>query len=112
MPRRSILSAAEREGLLAFPDTEEELIRHYTFTESDMSTIRQRRGNHNRLGFAVQLCYLRYPGFGLPTDAEPPMPCCPSLADSCTLIRISGRSTLNGRRRGASIWRSCSPGWG
>jgi TnpA family transposase len=74
MPRRSILSAAEREGLLAFPDTEEELIRHYTFSEPDMSTIRQRRGNHNRLGFAVQLCYLRYPGFGLPTDAEPPMP--------------------------------------
>ena len=74
MPRRSILSAAEREGLLAFPNTEEELIRHYTFTEPDISTIRQRRGSHNRLGFAVQLCYLRYPGFGLPTDAEPPMP--------------------------------------
>ena len=53
MPRRSILSAAEREGSLAFPDTEEELIRHYTFTESDMSTIRQRRGNHNRLGLAT-----------------------------------------------------------
>jgi len=74
MPRRSILSAAEREGLLAFPDTEEELIRHYTFSEPDMSAIRQRRGNHNRIGFAVQLCYLRYPGFGLPTDAVPPMP--------------------------------------
>ena len=74
MPRRSILSAAERESLLAFPDTEEDLIRHYTFTEPDMSAIRQRRGNHNRLGFAVQLCYLRYPGFGLPTDAEPPTP--------------------------------------
>jgi TnpA family transposase len=74
MPRRSILSATEREDLLAFPDTEVELIRHYTFSEPDTSTIRQRRGNHNRLGFAVQLCYLRYPGFGLPTDAEPPMP--------------------------------------
>jgi len=35
MPRRSILSAAEREGLLAFPDTEEELIRHCTFSEPD-----------------------------------------------------------------------------
>jgi hypothetical protein len=76
MPRRSILSAAEREGLVAFPDTEEELIWHYTFSEPDMSTIRQRRGNHNRIGFAVQLCYLRYPGpgFGLSTDAAPPMP--------------------------------------
>ncbi|MET5761126.1 hypothetical protein WIA65_27965 [Klebsiella pneumoniae] len=32
MPRRSILSAAERESLLALPDTKDELIRHYTFT--------------------------------------------------------------------------------
>ncbi|SXW07400.1 putative alcohol dehydrogenase class III [Klebsiella pneumoniae] len=29
MPRRSILSAAERESLLALPDTKDELIRHY-----------------------------------------------------------------------------------
>ena len=33
MPRRSILSAAERESLLALPDTKDELIRHYTFSE-------------------------------------------------------------------------------
>ena len=32
MPRRSILSAAERESLLALPDTKDELIRHYTFS--------------------------------------------------------------------------------
>ncbi len=72
MPRRSLLTPAERAGLLAFPTTDEEFIRYYTFSESDLSAIRQRRGNHNRLGFAVQLCYLRYPGFALPTDANPP----------------------------------------
>ena len=74
MPRRSILSAAECDSLRAFPETQDELIRHYTFSEADLSIIRQRRGNHNRLGFAVQLCYLRYPGFVLPTDAVPPTP--------------------------------------
>jgi TnpA family transposase len=74
MPRRSVLTPAERVGLLAFPTTGDELIRYYTFSESDLSAIRQRRGNHNRLGFAVQLCYLRHPGFALPTDAEPPVP--------------------------------------
>ena len=30
MPRRSILSAAERESLLALPDSKDDLIRHYT----------------------------------------------------------------------------------
>ena len=73
MPRRSLLTPAERASLLAFPATDDELIRHYTFSEADLSSIRQRRGNHNRLGFAMQLCYLRYPGFALPTDAEPPL---------------------------------------
>jgi TnpA family transposase len=74
MPRRRLLTPAERTGLLAFPTTDDEFIRHYTFSEPDLSAIRQRRGNHNRLGFAVQLCYLRYSGFVLPTDAEPPAP--------------------------------------
>jgi hypothetical protein len=72
MPRRSILSATERASLLAFPTTDDELIRHYTFTAPDLAAIRRRRGRQNHLGFAVQLCYLRYPGFALPTDAEPP----------------------------------------
>ena len=65
MPRRSFLTSAESAGLIAFPATDDELTRHYTFTEFDISAIRQRRGNHNRLGFAVQLCYLHYPGFVL-----------------------------------------------
>ncbi len=71
MPRRSILSAAERESLLALPETNEGLIRHYTFSEADLSVIGQRRGPANRLGFAVQLCYMRHPGVMLAVDAEP-----------------------------------------
>lgn len=34
--------------------------------------IRQRRGDANRLGMAVQLCLLRYPGHGLQADATAP----------------------------------------
>ena len=37
MPRRSILSAAERESLLALPDSKDDLIRHYTFNDTDLS---------------------------------------------------------------------------
>ena len=81
MPRRNLLTPTERTALLAFPTTDDEFIQYYTFAEPDLSVIRQRRGNHNRLGFAVQLCYLRYPGFALPTDAEPP----------ASLLNIVGR---------------------
>ena len=40
MPRRSILSATERESLLALPDAKDELIRQYTFNETDLSVAR------------------------------------------------------------------------
>ena len=73
MPRRSILSATERASLLALPDTDDERIRHYTFTEADMALIRQRRGDANSLGWAVQLCLLRFPGQGLLTETVVPV---------------------------------------
>ena len=44
---------------------EEDLIRHYTFSEPDLAVIRQRYRPANRLGFAIQLCYMRYPGVTL-----------------------------------------------
>ncbi len=74
MPRRLILSATERDTLLALPESGDDLIRYYTFNDSDLSLIRQRRGDANRLGFAVQLCLLRYPGYALGTDSELPEP--------------------------------------
>lgn len=73
MPRRALLNQSERDALFAFPTNENEWIRHYTLADADLAVIAQRRGGHNRLGFAVQLCYLRYPGFALQTE-EPPNP--------------------------------------
>ncbi|MBU6140404.1 MAG: Tn3 family transposase [Proteobacteria bacterium] len=74
MPRKSILSAAECNSLLAFPEDKANFIRYYTFDESDLSIIKQHRGSENRLGFAVQLCYLRFPGIILGADELPFQP--------------------------------------
>jgi TnpA family transposase len=52
-------------SLLAFPIEKSEPIRFYTFSEQDMSVMKQSRGDANRLGFAVTLCTLRYPGQAL-----------------------------------------------
>ncbi len=62
MPRREILTAAERLELFAIPEEEAELIRLYTLTKPDLAFVRQHRGQHNRLGIAVQMSYLQYPG--------------------------------------------------
>jgi TnpA family transposase len=74
MPRRSILSTSEQASLTAFPESPDELIQHYTLNEADMALVRQRRGDANRLGFAVQLCMLRYPGYGLAQHKGYPTP--------------------------------------
>ena len=103
MPRRLILSATERASLLALPDNEDELIQHYTFSEADLSLIRQRRGDANRLGVAVQLwsCAFRVKG------CCPMPPCrrhsCSGSRGNCAPIRVAGRSMPSARKPGASI---------
>lgn len=62
MPRRRAVTDAQIEALLALPTAEPELIRHYTLAPADLALIARRRRPHNRLGFAVQLCALRFPG--------------------------------------------------
>ena len=63
LPRREILTPSQRVLLLAFPNDEGELIRRYTLTKADLAFVRQRRGDHNRLGIAVQMRSLRFPGW-------------------------------------------------
>jgi len=84
MPRRSFLSVVERENLIALPETQDGLIQHYTLSEGDRSIIRQRRGAANRLGFAVLLCYLRFPGIILSVDQPPFPPLLKLVADQLT----------------------------
>ena len=62
MPRRRTLTEAQLETLLAIPAAEADLIRHWTLGREDLDAVGRRRRDHNRLGFALQLCALRYPG--------------------------------------------------
>jgi TnpA family transposase len=62
MPRRRALTEAQLENLLALPVIEADLIRHWTLADADLAVIERRRGGHNQLGYALQLCAFRYPG--------------------------------------------------
>jgi len=72
MARRELLTDDERGRLFGIPEEEAELIRHYTLSPAEFDLAADRRGSRNRLGFAVQLCLLRYPGFGLRADEAVP----------------------------------------
>ena len=71
MPRRELLTPTERVQLFAFPEDESELIRLATLARADLTYIRQHRGDHNRLGLAVQMVYLRHPSRVLPPNEAP-----------------------------------------
>ncbi len=65
MTRRQLLTEDERRLLFGVPEGADALTRHYSFTRSDQELLAERRGNTNRLGFAVQLALLRHPGMAL-----------------------------------------------
>jgi TnpA family transposase len=72
MARRKLLTPDERQALLGIPDDEESLIRHYTLSPQDRLQAEVRRRPHNQLGYAVQLCIMRYPGRVLGMGEDPP----------------------------------------
>ena len=72
--RRQQLTEAQITALLDPPTDQRELVRHYTLSAADLGAIRRCRGDHNRLGHALMLCYLRYPGRPLKAGERPPRP--------------------------------------
>ena len=62
MPRRAILTERQRGALFDLPTDDASLHRYYTLDDDDLEHIARRRRAENKLGFALQLCALRYPG--------------------------------------------------
>jgi TnpA family transposase len=52
----------QREALLSLPATEEEVVTHYSLDDGDLVAIAKSRTPATRLGYALQLCCLRFPG--------------------------------------------------
>ncbi|SCX32439.1 Transposase, TnpA family [Agrobacterium sp. DSM 25558] len=72
MAKRKLLKDQDRRKLVDIPLDEDSLIRHYSLSLADRLEIDLRRRNHNRLGFAIQLCLMRYPGLVLLAEETPP----------------------------------------
>ena len=62
MGHRRILTGEQIAQLFDPPTDRRGIIRHYTLSAADLAMIRRGRGDHHRLGLALMLCCLRYPG--------------------------------------------------
>ena len=81
MARRKILKAQDRRELFDIPADEDSLIRHYSLSAADRLEIDLRRRDHNKLGFALQLCVMRHPGRVLAVGEIPPRAMLKYVAD-------------------------------
>ena len=72
MARPQRLNETQIAELFDPPTEQRDLVRHFTLSEADLGAIRRCRGDHNRLGYALMLCYLRHPGRALRSGERPP----------------------------------------
>jgi TnpA family transposase len=65
----SFLTVAERDRWQRFPETipQDDLAVYFLLSQDDQREVHRQREPFNRLGYALQLCALRYWGF-VPTD--------------------------------------------
>lgn len=74
MRARELLTPEQRLDFMTIPAgiSEWELATYYTLSLHDLEVIKRRRRDYNRLGFAVQLCLFRFPGWTLSDVKEIP----------------------------------------
>jgi TnpA family transposase len=72
LARPQQLSETQIAELYDPPTEPHALVRHFTLSPADLAANRRGRGDHNRLGHALMLCYLRYPGRALRAGERPP----------------------------------------
>ena len=110
MARRQHLTEAQVAELFDPPAEQRDLVRHYTLSGADLIAIRRCRGDHNRLGHAVMLCYVRYPGRPLRSAERPPRPLLEFVADQIGVLpdSVDGYlATERNRRAHAVELRDC-----
>lgn len=99
----NLITLAQREsyGRYVKPPTPDELSRCFHIHDGDRALITLKRGNHNRLGFALQLVTVRFIGIFLEDPLEVP----PAIAQMVSKqLEITDFDSLHEYRTGKQRW--------
>jgi TnpA family transposase len=98
-----LLTPQERERLTGVPSnlTEREIARYYTLSPQDLQAALHHRRPQNRLGFAVQLCMLRFPGRALTDLPDVPAPILVYIAEQ---VHVPPQAFLDYGRRENTLY--------
>ena len=112
MPHRELLTESQRLSLQAPASDERGMVRHYTLSSEDLALINRRRGDPNRLGFALMLCYLHFPGRILQQGEQPPAALCAFVAEHWASMRHTSAITPNETKLAGSTSLRLKLPWG
>src|SRR5271156_1726985 len=105
--RRQQLTEVQLAALYDAAAEQRELIRHYTLSDADLAAVGRCRGDHNRLRFALMLCYLRHPRRPIRTGERPPAALVTFVAEQIDVLpQALGeylRFDQNGRRHSTEL---------
>lgn len=109
LQRRPLLKANQCSVLVDIPVDEESLIRYCTLDRAELDLILAKRTAHNRLGLAIQLCFLRHLGRAVLSGEVPPAPIAIFVAGQIGVnpgaLAAYGRRDTNRREHAAEVQR-------
>lgn len=83
---RELFSKEQRKLFMKYPEDEWTIESYYTFSKYDLEIIMKHRKEENKLGFAIQLAALRYPGWSYSSNKTIPIEIIQYIANQvCTV---------------------------
>jgi len=99
------ITQRENDGRFAAKPTPDELARFFHISDDDRLLITNCRGNHNKLGFAIQLGTVRFLGTFLSDPFDIPHPVMQTVAEQ---LKITEMRNLQSYRVGEQRWEHAS----
>lgn len=99
MVTRELLTSSQRAYFYEIPEgmDQRKIVRYYTISDEELKIINRQRGAANKLGFAIQITYLRFPGRPLSANEKVPDFIVHKIAKQIGILPLAIQNYARGR---------------